>query len=110
MSKSKNDTDCMGGTKRFYVRPARDQKGQQDAIYQLIDPKTGAPYTNATIVAALKERAAEQPALAEMIAADIAAIERESKRKPRRQVRDALPRQNCTGGNQAGEEGIASAA
>ena len=39
MSKSKNDTDCMGGTKRFYVRPARDQKGQQDAIYQLIDPK-----------------------------------------------------------------------
>lgn len=92
MSKSKNDTDCMGGTKRFYVRPARDQKGQQDAIYQLIDPKTGAPYTNATIVAALKERAAEQPALAEMIAADIAAIERKAKENP-----DAKYEMRCRG-------------
>lgn len=82
----------MGGTKRFYVRPARDQKGQQDAIYQLIDPKTGAPYTNATIVAALKERAAEQPALAEMIAADIAAIERKAKENP-----DAKYEMRCRG-------------
>ena len=73
MSKSKNDFEICGGTGRMITHPHR---GQQDAIYMLIDPSTGKPYTYRAMVDALTQRKVHAPVLADLISAELAQLDK----------------------------------
>lgn len=75
MSKSKNDFEICGGTGRLITHPHR---GQQDAIYMLIDPATGKPYTYRAMVDALMQRKVHAPVLADLIAAELAQLDKKA--------------------------------
>lgn len=71
MGASKNDSFFEGGKRRLITHPTR---GQQDAIFMLINPATRKPYTKGEVLTGLLERKKQNPSLAPIIDVHIQSI------------------------------------
>lgn len=79
MSKSKNDIPVAGGYLRQTFHPVRTQ---YDAIYTIIDPQTGKPYTYGRLAEDLAQRKQDYPQLAALIDPVLSRITKKAELRP----------------------------
>ena len=79
MSKSKNDIPVAGGYLRQTFHPVRTQ---YDAIYTIIDPQTGKPYTYGRLSEDLAQRKQDYPQLAALIDPVLSQITKKAELRP----------------------------
>ena len=97
MSKSKNDIPVAGGYLRQTFHPVRTQ---YDAIYTIIDPQTGKPYTYGRLSEDLAQRKQDYPQLAALIDPVLSQITKKAELRPNSVCSDGAPQkrvqpENC---------------